>query len=111
MKTLVMVAVMAFCATNALADKSAVESAKISKILVNNPGLVSELNKNNTDTLVDVTAETVKQGVTKYTLFFRRSCFCQPMGSKVTITEDLTPTYVDGAPEYSYSIVTIQPAD
>lgn len=111
MKTLVMTAIIAFYATTALAEKPSMETAKIAKILVNNPVLVNELNKNNTDTLSDVKAEAIKQGITKYTLSFKRSCYCEPMGAKVTITEDLTPTYSDGAPEYTYSIEIFQVAN
>ncbi len=111
MKTLLLTAIVAFYSATALADKPLMKTAKIAKILVNNPGLVKKLNKNNTDTLDDIKAEAIKQGVTKYILSFRRSCYCQPMVSKVTITEDLTTTYRDGAPEYSYSIEILRPAD
>jgi len=111
MKTLIMMAIVAFYSATVFADKPAIEVANIAKIFVNNPRLVNELNKNNTDTLGEVKTEAIKQGITKYTLSFRRSCYCQPMVLKVTITEDLTPTYRDGAPEYSYSIEIIHPAD
>ncbi|MES3039087.1 MAG: hypothetical protein V4736_14365 [Bdellovibrionota bacterium] len=89
---------------SAIAGAPSAETARVTRALINNPGITSELKKNNSANLVDVQITEVKPGISQYNLVFVRQCECIPSTAKVSIFEDITPTFADGAIKYSTSI-------
>jgi hypothetical protein len=89
---------------SAFAGAPSQELAQVTRALVNNPDLVSQLKANNSANLADVKISQVRPGVIQYDLVFNRQCECVPSTASVSIVEDLTPTYADGSIEYTSSI-------
>lgn len=87
------------------------QTVRVVRALVNNPDIVSQLKANRSDTLSAIQILEVKHDVFKYTLIFDRSCFCSASRATVSILEDHTPTYTDGAIEYTSSISIKHGAD
>ncbi len=104
MKSLIVSMIFSLLASVGFASNSP-EATLVARLLVNNPDVVAQLRNNNSSHLKEWNSERVKQGVNKYTLTFERRCFCKPSTATVTIVEDLTPTYADGAPEYTSQVV------
>jgi hypothetical protein len=80
------------------------EARTVARLLINNPSVTSKLTEKGIDSLYTVKTESIKQGVSRYTLTFARNCECVPAKATVTIVEDITPTYYDGLPQYTSSI-------
>lgn len=106
MKT-ILIASLVFASLSSFAAP-APETEVVSRLLVNNPDVVVKLNKANIKAITDLKAEAVKPGVTKFTLHYERSCFCVPAIATVTITEDLTPTFSDGAAVYEANVEILE---
>ena len=79
--------------------------AQVTRVLVNNPTIVNQLKKNNSDHLSDYKITALKPGVYQYDLVFTRQCECIPSTALVTIIEDMTPTYADGPIAYKATIL------
>lgn len=90
--------------TATYAAEPAAESVKVAQLLLNNPEVTSALHEENITTLVDIASTPVSPGITRYDLKFERHCECLGASAHVIITEDLTPTHVDGLPEYTHVI-------
>ncbi len=101
----ILIAGLMLSAFSAFAAPVSEEVAALNRILMNNPSVVTKLNKANIKGLTDITTKTIKPGVTKYVLNYGRDCYCIPASAVVTILEDLTPTYADGAPKYEAKVV------
>ncbi len=80
------------------------EVATLNRILMNNPEVVTKLSNANIMGLNDMTAKTIRPGVTKYVLRYGRHCHCLPANAIVTVLEDLTPTYADGPAVYQTKV-------
>lgn len=80
------------------------ELEQITRALISNPNIVQQLNKNNSPHLSEYKIQAVGQGKYKYDLVFARKCHCIPSTAFVSIMEDMTPTYADGAPRYKATI-------
>jgi hypothetical protein len=93
-----------FVSAAAFAEAPSQETAQVARALVNNSEIVSQLKAGGTTDLADVKITTVKPGVFQYTLVFKRKCECVPSTAVVSILEDVTPTYMDGAIEYKSSV-------
>jgi hypothetical protein len=86
------------------AAEPAAESVKVAQLLLNNPDVTGALYRENITTLVDIASTPVSPGVTRYDLKFERRCECLGGSAHVVITEDLTPTHLDGLAEYTHEI-------
>jgi len=103
MKTVIAI-IVSLTATFALAETPSRELMQITRALISNPNIVQQLNKNNSPHLSEYKVKAIGQGVYKYDLVFVRKCHCLPSVAKVSIIEDMTPTYADGAPKYKSSV-------
>ena len=101
----ILLASLIFSAFSAFAAPISEEAQTVNRILMNNPSVVTKLSKANIKALTEMKVKTIRPGVTKYVLNYGRDCFCIPAGAVVTILEDLTPTYSDGAPKYEAKVV------
>jgi hypothetical protein len=108
MKSILLIVTMSFCMTNAFALAPTREMQDLSRLFINNPHLANKLSEHCSDHLEDFTSSSVGPGVTKFVLTFGISLMCPPVKTIVTITEDMKPTYADGAPLYQTTIKTIQ---
>lgn len=104
MKTLMTLITSLFASVSLMAMTPSRELVQVTRALVNNPSIVAQLKKNNSDHLSDYKIKAIKQGVYQYELVFKRQCECMPSTATVTIIEDLTPTYSDGAIKYQSSV-------
>lgn len=100
-KLVLAVAVSALCV---FAKEPSRELMQVTRALVSNPDIVQQLSKNNSSNLSDYKVTAIAQGFYKYELVFTRKCHCIPSTANVTIMEDMTPTYADGAPKYKATI-------
>lgn len=87
-----------------LAAEPSRELAQITRALISNPNIVQQLNQNNSTQLFEYKVKAISPGIYKYDLVFKRQCHCIPSTANVTIMEDMTPTYADGAPKYKATI-------
>src|SRR4051812_39695117 len=92
-----------FVSVSASADPTQ-EMRQMTRALINNVDIVKQLKENETSFMGQFKMTEVKQGVFQYDFVFSRSCECMPATATVSILEDMTPTYSDGAPEYKSSI-------
>lgn len=106
MKNLILFTLI-FSSFSSFADVST-EAATVSRILLNNPSVVTKLRKANTLGLIDISKKNMRDGVTEFTLTYNRACYCLPAKSVVKVLEDLTPTYSDGPARYESSITTVE---
>ena len=104
MKNLITLLVLVLTSISALAVMPSRELSQISRVLVNNPTIVDQLNKNNSAHLADYKITSPKYGVYQYDLVFKRQCLCLPSTALVTVIEDLTPTFADGAIKYQVTV-------
>lgn len=91
-------------AFSATAKQPSRELEQITRALISNPNIVQQLNKNNSPHLSEYKIQAIGQGKYKYDLVFTRKCHCIPSTANVSILEDMTPTYADGAPKYKATI-------
>ena len=105
MKALVTLAITFLASYTLLAITPSRDLAQVPRVLVNNPAIVNQLKKNNSDHLSDYKITEIKPGVYKYDLVFIRQCECLPSTAAVTIIEDMTPTYSDGPIAYKATIL------
>lgn len=94
----------ALLSVSAFAAQPSQETFQVTRALVNNPKIVTQLQANNSANLVDMQITLVKPGIFQYNLVFNRQCKCAPSTAYVKILEDLTPTYYDGPIKYTSSI-------
>jgi hypothetical protein len=104
MKTVFSVLVTALISTAAMADQPSEQMRDVTRALINNSGLVAQLDKRGTEFMTDVKVTMVQQGKYQYDLVFGRQCECPPLYGKVSIFEDRTPSFADGPFEYKISI-------
>jgi hypothetical protein len=82
------------------------EMSQVVRALVRNPNISVELKSNNITDLIGYEISEVSSGVNKYNLSFERGeCECSAAFAQVEIIEDMTPTYRDGVPVYTSSVV------
>lgn len=104
MKMLKLVLAIGFTVASVFAKEPNRELMQITRALINNPDIIQKLNKNNSSNLSEYKVTAIAQGVYKYDLVFTRKCHCIPSTANVSIIEDMTPTYADGAPKYKSTI-------
>lgn len=96
-----LVTLLALSSISAFAADPSTETTTVARLLINNRTVVDTLDKENIDHLTAIESRSTTPGVTEYQLTFNRNCFCIPAKAVATITEDLRPTYRDGAPIYT----------
>ncbi len=85
-------------------NQASEEVRLVSRLLLNNPNLVSKLKEQSLTSLVSWEVKQIEQGITETKMVFTINCYCLPKTAYVTIFEDLTPTYRDASAIYKATV-------
>lgn len=104
MKNILVTTALTLASIAVMASAPSAETAQIVRVLFNNDEIMNQLKDNRSTQLSDLQIIEVKKGVLQYTLTFKRVGFDMPSTAIVSIVEDVTPTFADGAIEYQSSV-------